>query len=98
MAANAFSIIGIVGKPGDIRLPGILARLVSHLTDRGCHVLVDRSNAEAAPANVDVLARGELGSRADLVVVIGVEQGATCPCWASISAGSASWSTCRRNA
>ena len=71
VAANAFSIIGIVGKPGDIRLPGILARLVNHLTERGCRVLVDQTNAESAPAGVEVLARGELGSRADLVVVIG---------------------------
>ena len=66
-----FRTIGLIAKRGDPRVGETLGRLLGMLHSRGVDVLLDAESRDAWPGNgVPAVARGILGERCDLVVVV----------------------------
>lgn len=68
--ALAFSRIGILARSGDARVQHTLTPLVDHLIDSGAQVLIDDA-LDIAIANTSQCPKADLGSRCDLIIVIG---------------------------
>ncbi len=72
MQKNSFSTIGLIGKYGDSCVEDTLTRLVGYLGHRTLTVLLDEATAEVVPAlGLETVNRDELGSRCDLIIVVG---------------------------
>ena len=66
-----FRTIGLIAKRGDPRVGETLGRLLGMLHSRGVDVLLDAGSRDAWPGSgVPAVARGILGERCDLVVVV----------------------------
>ena len=66
-----FRTIGLIAKRGDPRVGETLGRLLGMLHSRGVDVLLDAGSRDAWPGSgVPAVARGTLGERCDLVVVV----------------------------
>ena len=66
-----FRTVGLIAKHGDARVGRTLMRLVDMLHARGLDVVLDARSRDAYPdADFRTAARGELGRRCDLVVVV----------------------------
>ena len=66
-----FRTIGLIAKRGDPRVGEALGRLLGMLHSRGVDVLLDAESRDAWPGSgVPAVARGILGERCDLVVVV----------------------------
>ena len=66
-----FRTIGLIAKRGDPRVGETLGRLLGMLHSRGVDVLLDADSRDAWPGSgVPAVARGILGERCDLVVVV----------------------------
>jgi len=63
--------VGIISKPRKEELCEIVPGLAAWLQQRGLEVLFDRETAECVGEPARAFTRGELGSRADLAVVLG---------------------------
>ncbi len=72
MAAH-FTTVGLIGKYNDSSVCDTVNRVVSHLRDHGCTLLLDEHTAAAVGhlEGVEVASRHRIGEEADLVVVIG---------------------------
>ena len=66
-----FHAVGLIAKHGDPRVAETLGRLIEMLRSRGVDVVLDDRSRGACPDCVlPVVARGELGRRCDLIVVV----------------------------
>ncbi len=69
---QAFTKIGLISKPDDLRVADTLTMLASDLSNRGITVMLDASSASyfSAPP-YPVLAHPKLGQECDLAIVVG---------------------------
>jgi NAD+ kinase len=67
----SFRRIGLIAKPDDPRLPGILAELLRLLKGRDLEVVVDPVAASVVPGQATCMELPDLGQACDLAVVIG---------------------------
>ncbi len=67
-----FKTVGIIGRYGDSGVSATIIELSEHLTRGGAHVLLDEGTAELVRDHkIEVASRQGIGSRCDLVVVVG---------------------------
>lgn len=71
MTAGSLRRFGLVSKPGDRTVVPELERLVSQLREQGASVLLDRAAAALLGVEGEGVAREELASQVDLLVVLG---------------------------
>lgn len=67
----AFRRIGLIAKPDDPRLPGILADLLQLLQQRGLEVVADPVAAAVVEGRIACMELDDLGEACDLAVVMG---------------------------
>ena len=70
---SSFQTIGLIGKFNDNSVQRMLTRIISHLHEKGCTVLLDDNSAalvEALPQGVVVASREQIGETCDLAVVV----------------------------
>src|SRR5699024_1607726 len=65
-----FSSIGILARNHDAQVQQTLAPLISHLLKRGAQVLIDQALELTTPGTTQC-AKVDMGSRCDLVIVVG---------------------------
>lgn len=69
---SAFQRIGIVARPGNVRVADTLVRLLEFLEPRGLELLLDTDTYEMVDhSRVAAIPREALGERCDLVIVVG---------------------------
>jgi NAD+ kinase len=66
-----FRRIGLIAKPDDPRLPGIVSKLLTLLRQRGLEVVADPAAAAAADGQLSSMELEALGQACDLAVVMG---------------------------
>lgn len=67
-----FKTVGIIGRYGDSGVSTTVVELSNHLKRNGAHVLLDEGTAELVRDHkLDVASRQAIGTRCDLVVVVG---------------------------
>lgn len=63
--------VGVVVKPHASRINMQLPKVITLLRDMGCQVMLDDLADQEVDEDVDIMSRGELVSRADMMIVLG---------------------------